>query len=68
MKSHENSTRKAEPQTFQPGVGHHTNFLCGRCAQTRETIGRRIRFVRGLRTYVCAGCAEIGKPAGGASA
>lgn len=68
MKSADYSTRSAEPKTFQPGAGHHTNFLCGKCSKTKETIGRRIRFVRGLRTYVCAACAEIIKPSVSASA
>jgi len=68
MKTSENSTRCVEPKTFQPGTGHHTKFLCGKCAKTREIIGRRIRFVRGLRTYVCAACAEAIKPSGSASA
>lgn len=32
-------------------------FLCGSCRQARLLMGRRMRRVRGLRQYVCKGCA-----------
>ncbi len=43
--------------TRNAGVGHYSAFLCGKCHKTKQTNGRRITHVLGLRTYVCAACA-----------
>lgn len=38
-------------------VGHGVAFTCGRChARKRDTVGRRMQRVLGLRTWVCAQC------------
>jgi len=39
------------------GVGHAMTFICGGCAKSRSVTGRKLRHVRGFRTWVCAECA-----------
>ena len=46
----------AMPARTQPGVGHYSAFMCGRCNKPKGTTGRRLQLVLGLRTWVCAGC------------
>lgn len=38
------------------GVGMHMGFGCGQCGKPSQMAGRGLRHVRGLRTWVCAGC------------
>jgi hypothetical protein len=45
------------PQIAGPGMPGAT-FQCWKCRQYRSLFGRRLRRVRGLRQYVCKGCAQ----------
>ena len=45
-------TLRTQGQGVAPG--HH--FLCGLCHKSRPTLGRKVRHVLGMRTYVCAQC------------
>lgn len=56
MSGSDNSMRPGSPTFRQMGVGMAATFKCGDCDKSASTIGRRMRKVRGLRTYVCAGC------------
>ena len=40
------------------GLGLATNFQCGKCSKRGTTIGRRLRYVRGMRTWVCLACVQ----------
>ncbi len=39
-------------------AGHSSTFLCAACGSHAGLFGRRLRMVRGLKTWVCAGCAR----------
>jgi hypothetical protein len=42
----------------QIGVGHQSKWSCPRCKKPQWTmVGRRLRLVRGMQTWVCGGCA-----------
>lgn len=41
-----------------PGPGMHGLFLCAGCGRHKEISGRKLQRVRGLRTWVCKGCAK----------
>lgn len=42
----------------QIGIGHQSRWVCPRCAKQQWSMtGRRLRLVRGMRTWVCGGCA-----------
>ncbi len=47
-------------RTKGQGVAPSHHFLCGLCHKSRSTLGRRMRFVLGLRAFVCAGCVNAG--------
>ncbi len=51
-----NRQNPAAPAYRQPGVGHHSSFLCALCRQTRDTLGRRLLPVRGVKQWVCPTC------------
>lgn len=40
------------------GSGHAMTFRCARCEQPKQTQGRRMQSVQGLRQYVCRECAR----------
>lgn len=42
----------------QAGVGLYMTFACARCGKVKPVVGRKMQRVRGLRTFVCAGCAK----------
>lgn len=44
----------------QPGAsaGLTSLFQCGKCGKRGSTMGRRMRYVRGMRTWVCAACVQ----------
>lgn len=50
----------ATPRT--PGPGIFSLFLCAACGQKKASTGRKLARVHGLRTWVCAACAEGRKP------
>ena len=35
-----------------------SNFLCAKCRQPRMTLGRKLQLVKGVKQYVCKGCAQ----------
>ncbi len=43
-------------RTKGQGVAPPHHFLCGVCHESKPTLGRKVRTVRGMRAYVCAGC------------
>lgn len=57
----DDSKAPADTKFRHAGIGMSTAFLCLRCNVRRQSIGRRLQLVRGLRTWVCAGCAEAKK-------
>lgn len=38
------------------GIGQAMTFRCGKCDKPNSTTGSAMRFIRGLRTKVCAAC------------
>ena len=34
------------------------SFLCGRCGIKKGLIGRKLQLARGVKEWVCAGCAK----------
>lgn len=52
------STKDTTMQRTPTGGGHASLFQCMRCGNKRSQQGRRLQHVRGLRTWVCAGCAK----------
>lgn len=44
-------------RTKGQGVAPAHHFLCAACQRSRPTLGRKVRRVLGLRSYVCAKCA-----------
>lgn len=52
------SIKDVSMQRTPAGGGHTSPFLCPLCAKPRLQIGRRLRLVRGCKTWVCAGCAK----------
>lgn len=52
--------RDTPDRPFVPrGIGDiGATFRCGSCDRLRSLFGRRIRKVRGLKTYVCRDCAS----------
>lgn len=40
------------------GGGMAPAFLCAACNKRKDSNGRRLERVFGLRTWVCAGCAK----------
>lgn len=57
-----NSETRNQPADvrFRPaGVGHASKWACGACAKPQwSMLGRKLRRVRGVKTWVCAGCAQ----------
>ena len=44
---------------FRPTpAGHYITFMCPRCAKKKDSHGRKLQRVLGLRTWVCRGCAS----------
>jgi hypothetical protein len=41
-----------------PGVGMSPMFLCPCCAKRKQSAGRRLKRVQGLRQWVCAQCVK----------
>ena len=39
------------------GIGLHSLFQCAKCSQRRETRGRKLQRVQGVKQWVCRGCA-----------
>ena len=46
----------------QPGIGYYSAFLCALCHIKRDTGGRKLQRVLGVRQYVCKGCYRGPKP------
>ena len=42
----------------QPGVGMAPLFLCPLCAVRRQSLGRRLKRVQGVRQWICKTCVE----------
>ncbi len=50
--------RTAPDVPYRPaGVGLTLTFRCADCAVPKPVLGRKLKRVRGLRQWVCAGCA-----------
>lgn len=53
--------RKPAPRdipTAFAGTGHYSLWTCAKCARRQYSAqGRKKQLVRGLRTWVCVGCA-----------
>lgn len=44
------------------GIGSVHQFVCARCNNPRPTTGRKFARWRGMKTYICAECAQaVGK-------
>jgi rubredoxin len=44
------------------GTGHVSAWACGACGKPQfAMVGRRLRRVRGVRSWVCPQCAKVGK-------
>jgi hypothetical protein len=54
----DDTRRGADRPWRQVGVGTVARFRCGDCDRPSSTLGRKLKMVRGLRTWVCKGCAE----------
>ena len=52
----QNGTVDVTGNTRQPGVGLATLFLCPLCAKRKQSLGRRLRRVDGVRQWVCKPC------------
>ena len=59
--SADDNARNQAPAWRHSGPGHSSSFLCACCSATKQVVGRKMRFICGLRQYVCAGCAPKGK-------
>lgn len=46
------------------GLGLTSLFQCGRCSRRGSTMGRRMRKVRGVKTWVCAQCVQAQQKGG----
>lgn len=51
-----------DPPFVHRGTGMAQTFLCPMCVKPRAVLGRRLRRFRGLRQWVCGGCAPIASP------
>jgi hypothetical protein len=40
----------------QRGPGMHITFRCAKCNQPRNSLGRKLMRVQGVKQYVCKGC------------
>lgn len=51
----------------QPGAsaGLTSLFQCGKCSKRGATLGRKLKRVRGMRTWVCAACVQAEEKAAG---
>ena len=48
----------ADRRTSFAGTGHVSAWACGACAKPQWVmVGRRLRLVRGVKTWVCSRCA-----------
>lgn len=54
--THDDSTRSQGPRYTAPGLGVNQLFRCGKCDKSRQMLGRRLRSVLGVRTWICGGC------------
>lgn len=52
---------------FRPvGMGMVSNFMCDACAKPKAVLGRKLRRLGGMRTWVCGACAaRASRPLGG---
>lgn len=55
--SSDTSPRGADSPWLPCGPGMSNTFMCGACAKPRIIFGRKLKRVRGLRTWVCHECA-----------
>lgn len=58
--SSDDSKRQGSRGFVPVGIGCTPMFRCGDCDKTSHSAGRRMRRVRGLRTWVCVHCAKKG--------
>lgn len=56
--SSDERNRPADARYIPAGPGCVHGWLCARCSKPSQMLGRRMRFVRGARTYVCAQCVQ----------
>lgn len=56
MKSADTATRLGIAGNAPAGPGCSITFRCAKCCKPRQTIGRKLRFLQGLRQFVCAAC------------
>jgi hypothetical protein len=54
--SSDTSQRIGHQYALERGIGLHSNFLCARCNQSRNSLGRKLLRVQGVKQYVCKGC------------
>lgn len=52
------SIKDVSMQRTPAGGGHASLFHCMACAKHKPQQGRRMQRFRGLRTWICAGCAK----------
>ena len=55
----DDAIRVTDVRWMPAGAGHMTNFRCGRCAVHKQTLGRRLRRVKGVRQWCCKACVAI---------
>lgn len=64
MKSADTSTRLGSQGHAPAGPGASITFRCAKCCKPKQTMGRKLRFLQGLRQFVCAACDQaMPKPA-----
>lgn len=56
MKSADTATRLGSAGHAPAGPGCSITFRCAACCKPKVTMGRKLRFVMGLRQFVCAAC------------
>jgi predicted SprT family Zn-dependent metalloprotease len=56
--SHDDSARQGHSGFRAVGVGMVPTFRCGDCDKPKISTGRKMKKVKGLRTWVCKACVE----------
>ena len=51
--SSDDTTRRGLAWSLQRGSGMHITFRCARCNQPRNSLGRKLLRVQGVKQYVC---------------
>ena len=58
MSHYESFNSPRDVRLTAPGPGLQATFRCGRCDKPRQSLGRKLQRVLGLRTWVCKGCVK----------